>query len=377
MKKNNYILILLFIFLISLFYNVPSLIAQRDTAYDPVEDLKSLFLTVDFSVDKNITFIPIVINNATNYKLNFSKRDLPLRDFAYFPQSIDSQSTGYAFIYSNIIWPNENPAGDYDYCALYHFNDAYSTPFVLHLLKNEENTLKKMKVYNGIQTGLRIANAYIRILKKVVGPGLRIALTIVNLAIAGTNVALSINKLAQVKDFYYFLAYPYSRTEGEISTPSFTWYKDNKGNQSVNSVSIHGIKHDDSTFVTENYIVWDNDSANYPQYPDTTKFKGYQPPRIVVNIYQNYLYQLSKVMVSAECVKSSTQYNENTKLKKLVDHILENDTEKLSKFYSEIGYDAAEKTSALLYECFTNEPMMPSANLDTKLDEILKLYKLQ
>jgi hypothetical protein len=70
-------------------------------------------------------------------------------------------------------------------------------------------------------------------------------------------------------------------------------------------------------------------------------------------------------------------YSDNPKLKKIIDKILETDAAGLDKIYSEVGYGVAENTSSLFYESFINEPTLPTSELDPRIDELLKSYKIE
>jgi hypothetical protein len=336
----------------------------------------------NFTPDESVNIIPITIHNATKYVLTFDSYSPGILQYVYFPKSIDSFSVAHAYIFDNLsLKPLCQPTQQRDYWIRYRFNNKinasdtiYSTPFVFHIDVKKKSKVNANEI-NGIQTGLRVLKFYVQLVKMVVPPEVKAALTVLNILMTGANISLTITKFLDADWFIYFLAYPYPPNDYE--TPAVEWYPDNLGNISRNANHLYGHNKADSGFVTENYVIMDNNKPNFPAYPDTAKFRGYQAPRIIVNIYPNYLYRLSQVSAYAEYIKGSSQYTENPKMKKLVDKILESDVDGLSGLYSEIGYDKAEKTSALFYECLTNETNVSSPELETQIDEILKFHKIE
>jgi len=336
----------------------------------------------NFTSDELVNIIPITIHNATKYVLTFDQYSPGILQYVYFPKSIDSFSIAHAYIFDNLsLKPLCQPAQQRDYWVRYRFNNkiaesdtTYSTPFVFHIDVKKKSKVNVNEI-NGIQTGLRFLKGMFKIIKLFLPAEIKPAITVINLLITGANISLGITKFAETDWYIYFLAYPYPPNAYE--TPAVEWYPDNFGNISRNANHIYGHNKADSGFVTENYVIMDNDKPNFPAYPDTAKFKGYMAPRIIVNIYPNYLYRLSEVSVYAEYIKGSSQYTENPKMKKLVDKILESDAEELDRIYSEVGYNVAEKTSSLFYDSFGNEPTLPSSELDSRIDELLTLHKLE
>jgi hypothetical protein len=383
-----------FIYKFSLLFTVIFILNCTLTSYaqidpdDPGVKMYDAFLTQNFlplsdenigyGDVKNYNFIPVIINNATGYGLVFDSMNVESSNRVYFPLKIDSHSTETAFIYNNIFSIGTVKESKVkDLWARYKFNNTYNTQFVFHTLRESDRLIKKQTVFNGIQASLRVSQTLLRIVKFLYpGPTVKIILTIVNCGISAVNIGITIAKLLSSAHIY-FLAYPYSHSKQYTEVPTKMWYKDTSGIESSNSVFITGAMPDDTAFVTENYVVWASDSLNFPKFQDTTKYTGYILPKIVVNIYPRYLYSLSSVSVNAEQLKNGAQYNDNPKIKKLVDKILETDCIELDKIYSEVGYNTADKTSALFYECFSDSPPVLSSEIDSRIDELLKSYKIE
>jgi len=345
------------------------LLAQPDK-YDMVDDMHKFFLTSNFNkagigIYRSLTFVPVFINNYTDYDLNQAKLDPNIKKYTNFPSQIKSKSTGCGYIYNTLEENMLNVQGAiHDMWVQYKFDNTYQTPFVCHILCRPKDIDYTLKRFNGIQTAFKIASIFVGHIPEV-GKALKIL-------IGFTNTALNVANWISYGKYFYFLAYPYSTEVKEV--PNVFWYPNDSGQTSTNSVYIHGgVSKIDTAFVTENLVVWDSDKPDYP----FNRRVGYIGPKIVVNIYPSWLYFLIHPMVMAEAVRNTEEYNQNPKLKKLVDFLIGKDVTDLEKLYSEIGYDKAKSTSFFLDEHFTETLQVSSTDYNEKLDELIKAYKFE
>ena len=362
-------LIILQLILLELSYKT-DLSAQPDD-YDMVNDMHKFFLTSNFNTTGYtgwrvaVTFLPVFINNFTDYDLNYIKQEPNIKYYTYFPKQIKSKSTQCGYIYKNLELNMTNMVSPIrDMWVQYKFDNSYQTPFVCHILCRPKDIDYTLQRFNGIQTALRIARMFIGSIPEVGG--------VIRMLIGATNTVLSVVNWINYGKYFYFLAYPYSTEVKEV--PNIFWYPNNLGQTSTNSVYLHGgVSKIDTAFVTENLVVWDSDSLNYPSKLGV----GYIGPKIVVNIYPSWQYFLIHPMVMAEAVKNTEEYNQNPKLKKLVDFLIDKNENDLEKLYSEIGFDKAKSTSFFLDEHFAETLQVSSPDYITKLDELIKAYKLE
>jgi len=370
MIKFRLISLIILQFLLLEFSYKTDLLAQPDD-YDMVDDMHKFFLTSNFKTtgytDWKVaaTFLPVFINNYTDYDLNQAKLDSNMRWYTYFPKQIKSKSTKCGYIYRNLESNMENMESPIrDMWVQYKFDNSYQTPFVCHILCRPKDIDYANKKYNGIQTGLKIARALVGNIP-VIGRYLRM--------LAGSsNFVLNVANWIKYGKYFYFLAYPYSTEVKEV--PNVFWYPNDSGQVSTNSVYIHGgVSKIDTAFVTENLVVWDSDTLNYPSNLGV----GFIAPKIIVNIYPAWKYFLVHPKVMAEAVKNTEEYNQNPKLKKLVDFLISKEASDMESLYSEIGYDKAKSTSFFLDEHFTETLQVSSTDYNKKLDELIKVYKLE
>lgn len=316
-----------------------------------------------FNPDFSVAFIPVIINNYTEYDLELFQFNDKAKNYTHFPEEVKKYSTGHGFIYDNLQEPMQDLLhNNTDVWLQYTFDNGRQTPFIFHILCRPGDINYTLTKYNGIQTAIRIAKGIVRLIPKVG----KVAAFLMTLA----NIGLTIDNLQRYKQNFYFLAYPYSWKMPEV--PTMFWYTDSLRNISKNSVCIHGgISDIDTGFVTENTILWNTDQPNYPGS------KGHYGPQIAVNIYQYYIWHPIYDSLMAGYIQYSPEYNENPKLQKLVDHIINTGVDGLQAIYSELSHENNLKTTQFLQDHVSKDLNTSSPEFDTRIDEILKLYKLE
>lgn len=219
MKKTKFRIILTMFFITYMFFNTSFLKAQK-MDYDMVDKMHQFFLWGGFNPDFSVAFIPVIINNYTEYDLELFQFNDKAKNYTHFPEEVKKYSTGHGFIYDNLQEPMQDLLhNNTDVWLQYTFDNGRQTPFIFHILCRPGDINYTLTKYNGIQTAIRIAKGIVRLIPKVG----KVAAFLMTLA----NIGLTIDNLQRYKQNFYFLAYPYSWKMPEV--PTMFWYTDSLG----------------------------------------------------------------------------------------------------------------------------------------------------
>jgi hypothetical protein len=111
--------------------------------------LKHSFARIDSTGAYNmpVSFIPVYINNLTDYDLTDSAVIGSFNDYCVFPKEIKARSCAVGYVYYLFTHANRNSKGRIG--NKYNFNNSYKTPFIFNLL-TENPKPREQSEHNGL-----------------------------------------------------------------------------------------------------------------------------------------------------------------------------------------------------------------------------------
>lgn len=369
MKKIYILITVIFIFL-----HTSEIPAQLKT--DPAGLMNRFYFKNSFGrisnkqVYPSVSYVPIYINNFSNYDLIDSSTNNDFGSYCVFPKIIRSNESQMGMLFYSFKLANDSKKGQMS--VLYYFNDAYRTPFVFRLL-TQDLTPPPTSQRNGLGKLLKGIGSFFSIVGKLLPDGVGAVINFLFQA-AAFFVTLPPDYYETEWANYYSLAYVYA-SGGDMNTPEVVYYADTTGTPSSNASYMywdHEIS--DTAFVIENAVVYFNQLTNYP----SGNTPGYISPAHIVNIYNRWEFNASHIKATAEWIRDyKKDYEKHSDMKKLIEHLAGSSVNNIAEFYTgEYNCRNSSETLKFLEDYYNNKIGHNSSEYESLLKKTIKIHKL-